>query len=102
MQGNRHFIIAYYFNTLPKFIVLVFACGIGYGVSLAVGFLLVMQVILIEKNTRNTVHEVVRLAKSQVLSPLIIVTTSCYLLKITLGRYFGSELLSLSPNQYIV
>ena len=43
-QGNTNFIIAYYFNSLPKFIILVFACGIAYGVSLAVGFLLVMQV----------------------------------------------------------
>ena len=43
-QTNTHFILAFYFNTITRFVMLVFACGMAFGVALAVGFLLFMQV----------------------------------------------------------
>ncbi|KAL5272053.1 hypothetical protein ACHWQZ_G000308 [Mnemiopsis leidyi] len=61
--GNTNFIIAYYFNSLPKFIILVFACGIAYGVSLAVGFLLVMQIRDLTRNTTSIESWIIRKAE---------------------------------------
>ncbi|XP_063692408.1 palmitoyltransferase ZDHHC6-like isoform X2 [Bolinopsis microptera] len=61
--GSKNFIIAYYFNSLPKFVILVFSCGIAYGVSLAVGFLLVMQLRDISKNTTSIESWIIRKAE---------------------------------------
>merc|ERR1712113_1229573 len=47
---GMNFILMYYFTGVAKFVVLVFSCGVAFGVSLAVGFLLVMQIRDVTKN----------------------------------------------------
>ena len=51
--GKTNFILIYYFNGFGRFIILIFSLGIAFGVSLAVGFLLVMQLRDVSKNTTN-------------------------------------------------
>jgi len=52
-QGEDNFILLYYFHSITRFILLVFAAGLGLGVSLAVGVLLFIQLRDVTQNTSN-------------------------------------------------
>ena len=62
-HGNKNFILSYYFSSVPKFITLVFSCGIAFGVALAVGFLLIMQLRDIAKNMTSIESWIVKKAE---------------------------------------
>lgn len=53
LWGEDNFILLYYFHTITRFILLVFAAGLGLGVSLAVGVLLFIQLRDVTQNTSN-------------------------------------------------